>query len=973
MNQVRTFLLFVIFACVRAFGSTAFVNFETAPVHPIALSPDGKTLATCNLPDGKLEVFDLQTGVVVRKTSVPVGIDPVTVRFRTDGELWVVNELSDSVEVIDMRTFKVWRVISTRTRPADIVFGGTPSRAFVSCPPENVIQVFDPDTGDLISTIGLAAERPKALAVSPDGTKVYAAIFESGNGTTVIAPRFTPIGHTPAAGPIDLPFGPYGGINPPPNSGTNFLPSVSTNLDSPPAVSLIVKKQKDGRWLDDNNGDWTPMVSGTNAAFSGRVEGWDLVDHDVAVIEASSLNVSFIDRLMTICMDVTVNPQSGLIAVVGTDGINHVRYEPALKGIFTRAELALANPTAASEPSILDLNPHLDYKTSNVPMAQRRNTIGDPRGAVWNNSGTRLYVTGMGSDNVIMLDAAGLRLAVSTQIPEGPTGLAFDSQHNRLYVLCRFAAVIAVLDGDSLDVLQTISYFDPTPESIRKGRPHFYNTHETSGLGQAACASCHVDARFDRLAWDLGSPTGEMNIIATNTYNFVSVLPPATNNFHPMKGPMVTQTLQDIIGHEPFHWRGDRIGLEEFNPTFTNLQAADAELTDSEMQELEDFLATIHFPPNRLRNLDNSLSQKVVLTNYTALGRGQRAKGSPLPNGNAVTGLALFRSAPPSCSECHTLPTGGGPDKFFKNGRWASIPVGAKGEHHLSVAALPRAQLFPFKVPQLRSLPEKTGFNLDGPSLSGFGFMHDGRVDSLTSFLQDGFGFLNDQQTSDLIAFLISFSGSDLPSAATSTDSKTAPGTALSQDAPAAVGKQLLLTNDSPPLNQFIALANSSTSRVDLIAHAAIDGVQRGWLYVPANRSFQADAQSPLIVRHDLFTNGDSIIFMLVPKGTGERLAIDRDGDGVFNYDEIRAGSDPSDASSLPISLRVLAPQAGDVDLRFTWFSPLDRRYNVVSKSKLKDSWIALETNITSSAFTTNAVPLGSAAEAYFAIRMLSE
>jgi len=26
--------------------------------------------------------------------------------------------------------------------------------------------------------------------------------------------------------------------------------------------------------------------------------------------------------------------------------------------------------------------------------------------------------------------------------------------------------------------------------------------------------------------------------------------------FHPMKGPMVTQTFQDIIGHEPFHWRG---------------------------------------------------------------------------------------------------------------------------------------------------------------------------------------------------------------------------------------------------------------------------------------------------------------------------------------------------------------------------------------------------------------------------------
>src|SRR6185369_13786601 len=108
-----------------------------------------------------------------------------------------------------------------------------------------------------------------------------------------------------------------------------------------------------------------------------------------------------------------------------------------------------------------------------------------------------------------------------------------------------------------------------------------------------------------------------------------------------------------------------------------------------------------------------------------------------------------------------------------------------------------RADFLPFKVAQLRSLPEKVGFNLNGPSLAGFGFLHDGRVDSLTRFLQDGFGFLDDQQTANLIAFLISFSGSDLPLAATSTDPNIAPGTALSQDVPAALGKQLLLASDS--------------------------------------------------------------------------------------------------------------------------------------------------------------------------------
>ena len=85
---------------------------------------------------------------------------------------------------------------------------------------------------------------------------------------------------------------------------------------------------------------------------------------------------------------------------------------------------------------------------------------------------------------------------------------------------------------------------------------------------------------------------------------------------------MVTQTLQNIIGHEPFHWRGDRDGLEQFSSTFTNLQGAPATLTTDEMQQLKDFLVTIGFAPNPFRQFDNSLSTNVTLSGQFALGRG---------------------------------------------------------------------------------------------------------------------------------------------------------------------------------------------------------------------------------------------------------------------------------------------------------------------------------------------------------------
>ena len=79
-----------------------FVNFETAPVHPVDLSPDGHTLAVCNLPDYRIELFDVSSGTPQSIGAVPVGADPVSVRWRTTNELWVVNYISSSVNVVDV-------------------------------------------------------------------------------------------------------------------------------------------------------------------------------------------------------------------------------------------------------------------------------------------------------------------------------------------------------------------------------------------------------------------------------------------------------------------------------------------------------------------------------------------------------------------------------------------------------------------------------------------------------------------------------------------------------------------------------------------------------------------------------------------------------------------------------------------------------------------------------------------------------
>ena len=119
-------------------------------------------------------------------------------------------------------------------------------------------------------------------------------------------------------------------------------------------------------------------------------------------------------------------------------------------------------------------------------------------------------------------------------------------------------------------------------------------------------------------------------------------------------------------------------------------------------------------------------------------------------------------------------------------------------------------------------------------SRAGFGFGHDGSVDSLTRFL-NGVRIPTDHDVADLIAFLLSVSGSDTGIT----------GDPIDPSPPAAMGRQLTIA--SPERTEFfdamLARARSSTGRVDLIAKGTKDGLARGWFYDRTRDIFQSDRQ----------------------------------------------------------------------------------------------------------------------------------
>src|SRR5262245_6494356 len=110
-----------------------FTEFESGQVRPIALSPNGARLFAVNTPDNTLEIFGITSGGITLQARVPVGLEPVAVAARDDSEVWVVNHLSDSVSVVSLvGTPRVVRTLLVGDEPRDVVFAGSPARAFIT-------------------------------------------------------------------------------------------------------------------------------------------------------------------------------------------------------------------------------------------------------------------------------------------------------------------------------------------------------------------------------------------------------------------------------------------------------------------------------------------------------------------------------------------------------------------------------------------------------------------------------------------------------------------------------------------------------------------------------------------------------------------------------------------------------------------------------------------------------------------------
>jgi len=898
-----------------------FTTFESGQVRPLALSPDGSHLFALNTPDNRLEIFAVGALGLTHQGSVPVGLEPVAVAARSNDEVWVVNHLSDSVSIVDVAAVppRVVRTLLVGDEPRDIVFAGSGGdRAFITTahrgqnrpgfdpqlttPGIGRADVFVFDANDLgntlegtpLTVLTLFTDTPRALAVSADKGTVYAAGFHTGNQTTTVSEGVvcdtnqTRLNNNTVQPSCTILGTTYPGGMP--------LPHRSHDNVVRPETGLIVRYHAaSGQWRDQLSRNWNNAVR------------FNLPDKDVFSIDANAnppIETSFFTGVGTVLFNMVVNPMSGKVYVSNTEARNEVRFEgPGGGGTTVRGHLHETRITVLDGMTVTPrhLNKHINYAVYPAPAGVKDNSLAIPTDMVVSSAGTTLYVAAFGSSKVGVFQTASLENDSFTPDSAnhvlltggGPSGLVLDEINGKLYVLTRFDNSVSVVDVSSKTEVDHLSLHNPEPAVIVKGRRFLYDAYHTSSNGEASCASCHIFGDFDSLAWDLGNPDEEVlfnpnpirveNLLAG--FGFVSM-----KDFHPMKGPMTTQSLRGMANHGPMHWRGDRTGgndpgpgsvinraldedaaFKKFNGAFPGLLGRTNQLTEEEMQQFTDFILQVVYPPNPIRSIDNSLT----------------------PDEEA--GRAFFHGASSdvfqNCDGCHRHDPSAG---FFGSDGFSSF----------------EAEPQFMKIAHLRNMYQKVGmfgmpainfFNAGdnshkGDQVRGFGFLHDGSTDTVLRFLnatvfnQSQFngalpnpgGFANgvagDPARRQVEAFVMAM------------DSEMAP----------IVGQQITLDHTNAALvgaRIDVLLTRAGVGECDVIVKGPVGGQMRGWAFDGSRFLSDRIAEPPLgdtALRAVATTPGQPLTYTCMPSGTGLRAGIDRDNDGVRDGDELVAGSDPA-------------------------------------------------------------------------------
>jgi YVTN family beta-propeller protein len=782
-------------------------NFERSPLQPMELSADGTRLYAINAPGGRLAAFDVASGAHV--LDIPIGIGAVSLVRRPGGEqLWVVDELSSAVFVVQPSTASILRTVRVGGQPHGIAFTPDGDRAYVTCSGASQVDVIDCASIEVVKSIPLPVRQPRGI-VWADG-HAWVVPLLSGNNS---APRGQP-------------------------NKPNHIVGVSKIT----AAGLVPLPDRD--------------------LLAIATEADPTQDHYVPALTRTGLG--------TVLFNVVLRPGTSELWIPGTEALNTK---------FKGEASYVAGQVVSNRITVVDLQggePAIHDLDELAPSDQR---LAQPTHVAFDATGNRAYVAGYGTDLIGVFDvlpggnlswAGSIFLPSQQEYPQGsgPRQTLIDPSASWLVSYNRIDNAVTRIALSSLPANVPFTFtadkpidlgLNPISDEEQEGRFLFSNARFSKSM-TSSCASCHVDGHTDGLAWDLSV--------------FLDPEPtPPSQLAYPLdnKGPMVTQSVRRLQETGPYHWRGERKSVLEFNKAFADLLENQV---NGQPAPIESFAYLRHYL-NNLRWPANP---------YAPLNRKYTAK--QLAGADVFLHKPVFQGH--TCADCHEL------------------PLGTSGEIATGVVdGVTRSM----DVPPLRGLIEKRaeplviGGAFGTRSELGAGFTHGGALATLEDVLrrddpaQPGTPLfaLTPLEIDQLEAFLEAFDWGIAPAAGYAATAWTGNLATFPQ-------AELAFLQEQAELGH----CDLVYLRVPRILPSGV--VYLAGEYNPKTKKYtQATVWAGELSQAEVLSDvaqGRPVTFLGLPLGMGRSIGLDRDMDELLDLDESRHGTDPeefdSDGDSFP-------------------------------------------------------------------------
>ncbi len=777
------------------------LNFPTHQVAPLSFSFDEGTLYALNQPGSRLVMFDSSSMNLIRE--IPIGHGAVSVHTRfAPRELWIVDQVANVVIVVDANQNEIAHTIPVGASPRGLAFTPAFDRAYVTCGAVDRVDVIDTATYQKVAGIPVPLNEPHAIQHL--GNHVYVSSLRSGNNTA-------PMGVGPGR--------------------------RSDEIVSIQDLALLA-----------------PQVA-------------TLPDCDVIAIATSGPQVDTVDPTFTatgvgtVLLNMHRRPGTQELWIPNTEALNaeHRGEKSFPQGQVVQNRVSIVDAQTGGVLQILDLD----------ELAPPGVACGQPAGIGFTPDGSRAFVCSYGNDLVAVLDVAGgsvtwagvVRIPITIPYPRGAgsrTALV-DSQGQRLFVFNKQNNSVTRIPLAQLPTTSGFDWTAPTPAQVgfnpvtedeRNGRMHFIRAIDSASQ-RSSCASCHIDGTNDGVLWDLSTFLDPEGVPADAVHFGVDV-----------KGPMVTQNTQRLFGTSPYHWRGERRRLKQFNKTFLSLFEHEENGQPSNLgpdfQYIIHYMQRLAYPPNPRQKRDRGLTKA-------------QQRGAELFHTMRVMGDA-------TCSTCHQLPLGT-TGEIVSTGRGGFAPTAV--------------------IPSLRAVADKEtpeftiGGAFDTRTELGAGYLHDGArsslVDAFTAVTPadefEGHVFpMRLQDAAAIDAYLHAFDTGLAPAATMMVTANAGNAAEIAADELPLLLEQAERGWCDVVVRKGPTDFNGFTVHPSGVYDTDQDKFVFGSTTLPPEDAAQLIAQAQA---------GNPVTFLGTPVLMGVQMGIDRDLDELLDLDELVQGTDP--------------------------------------------------------------------------------